>query len=273
MFATTMPTLSMRLGLCVLLLLRLRMLLLLNLCMLLLLVLSMLLRCSIRMNTRLLSGVLTTLLSEAAVLLYGRVILSRCPGRCILRMAAIDRCKVTPIRMRHLHMALLLSRGCDMVLPSKRSLLCRGASLDAPVSAVEARTVINRRMVNHGPVFINIVDHGPIHVDDRGVVRKVASLPASAAKANAAVAKPVVHATIETNVRPPISRVEDISATAPSPITRRPQHSNLRRPNPHSRNPVITLRTISPIARVPQISIARADRLRINRQHRRRNPH
>jgi hypothetical protein len=275
--AATMPTLSMRLCLSVLLSLRmlllliLRVLLLLSLCMLLLLILSMFLWCSIRMNTSLLSRVLTTLLSETTALLYGRVILTRCPGRCILRMPAVHGSEITPISMRNLQMILLLSSWRDMVLSRERTLLRRRTSLDTAVPAVEARTVIDRRMVNHRAVFVNIVDHGSIYVNDCGVIRKVPALPASAAKANAAVAEPVVHAAIETNVRPPISRVEDISATTPSPITRRPQQTNLRRPNPHTWNPVITLRTVSPIAGVPQIPIARADRLRINRQHRRRN--
>jgi hypothetical protein len=169
MFATTMSTLSMRLSLSVLLWLSLRMLLfmllllvlrvplLLSLCMLLLLILSMFLWCSIRMNARLLGRVLTTLLSDAAVLLYGRVILTRCPGRCILRMAAVHGSEITPVRMCHLHMVLLLTGRRDMVLPRERSLLHRRACLDAAVPAVEARAVINRRMVDHGPVFVNIV--------------------------------------------------------------------------------------------------------------------
>ena len=57
------------------------------------------------------------------MLLYGRVILARCPGRCILRMAAIDRRKVAAVRVRHLYMTLLLSGRRDMVLPRKRRLL------------------------------------------------------------------------------------------------------------------------------------------------------
>ena len=275
-FATTMFALSMRLSLSVLLrmllLLTLGVPLLLSLCMLLLLILSMFLWCGIRMNTRLLGRVLSTLLSETAALLYGRVILTRCPGRGILRMAAVHGSEITPIRMCHLHMVLLLPGRRDMVLPRKRSLLRRRASLDATGPAIEARTVINRRMVDHGPVFVDIVDHRPVHIHHRGVIRKVATLPASAAKTNAAVAKPIVHATVETNVGTPIPCMKEVSATTPSPVTRRPQQTNLRWSNPHARNPVITVTAISPITRIPQIPVARADRLRINRQHRRRNP-
>ncbi len=72
-------------------------------------------------------------------------------------MAAIHGSEITPIRMRHLHMVLLLSRRRNVVLPRKRSLLRRRTSLDAAVPAVEARTVVNRRMVNHSPVFIYVL--------------------------------------------------------------------------------------------------------------------
>jgi len=155
-----------------------------------------------------------------------------------------------------------------MILPRKRGLLRRRTSLYATRAAVEARTIVDRRVVDHRIVDVRIVDHGPIHVDDCGVIRKAVANPAPSAKTDATVTESIVHAAIETDVRPPITSVEDEGATAPAPVARRPQQTKLRRPNPHTRNPVVPRITIRPIAGVPEIAVSRANRLRINRQHR-----
>ena len=221
------------------------------------------------MDACLLSRVLSTLLSEATTLLHRRVILARCSGRCHLRMPAIHRGKVATIRMRHLHMVLLLSRCTNMVLPRKRSLLSRLTRLNPACAAIEARPVVDRRAVNHRIVDVRIVDHGPVHIDDCGVIRKAVADPAPSAKTDATITESIVHAAIEANVRPPVPSMKDICATAPAPVARRPQQTNLWRPNPHTRNPVVARITVRPVAGVPEIAISGANRLRINRQHRR----
>src|SRR5580704_16509113 len=190
----------------------------------------------------------------------------------VLRTPAVYRCKVTAIRMRHLHMVLLFDCGINMVLPRKRSFLCTRACLDTTVASIKARAgevIVN----DHRIVHIRVVDHRPVHVDDGCVIRKAVAHPASAAKADAAVAKAVVHATVEADMRPPVSGMEDIHAATPAPITRRPQQPGLWRPNPHTGNPVITLIAIGPVARIPEIAISRANRLCVNRQHWRGNGH
>ena len=70
--------------------------------------------------------------------------LSRPRESRILRTPAIHRSKVAAIRMRHLHMVLLLGSGIKMPFPRKRSLPLILTYLDAARAAVEAGAAVHR---------------------------------------------------------------------------------------------------------------------------------
>src|SRR5271170_5860676 len=193
------------------------------------------------------------------------------PRECsVLRMSTIHRSKIAPIGMRHLHVVLLLCSRTNMGLPRVRCLLHTRMCLNPTRAAIEARAVDHRR-VDDRPVHIRIVDGNAVHIHHCGVIGKTAAYPTSAAKSDATVAEAIVHAAIEADMRPPVSGVEEVRTTTPAPVTRRPEHAHLWRPDPHTRNPVVALIAIRPVAWVPEIAISGAKRLCVNRQHRRRN--
>jgi hypothetical protein len=109
-------------------------------------------------------------------------------------------------------------------------------------------------------VVINVV-HGT-------VIEEIPMFPATAVIPLAVVAKTVVNAAIEANLRPPITVIEEKSAVVPSPITRCPQITFFRRQNPRPRNPIIIgyAVVVGPIAGCPEVTISRAKGLLIDRQ-------
>src|ERR1700678_1926125 len=140
----------------------------------------------------------------------------------------------------------------------KRSFLRRGTCLNAARAAIETGADADRLAVDHSSIHIRVVNYRCVHIQHRGVVGEVSALPPSAAKADTAVAKAVVHAAVEADMRAPIPGMEEISTTAPAPVARRPQQANRRRLYPDSGNPVVARIAVRPVAGVPEIPIARA---------------
>src|SRR5262249_44801299 len=83
----------------------------------------------------------------------------------------------------------------------------------------------------------------------------------SAHKSNSTVSESVVHATIEADMRAPITGMKHIHAFVPAPIAWRPQHARLRRRHPYSWHPVISFIAVSPIARRPHVTLHWARRV------------
>ncbi len=184
----------------------------------------------------------------------------------VLRMPAVRRGEVRPVRMRHLHMLLLLRGRRHMVLMLVAGLLRARTSLYPAVTTIEARVIVDHRVVHVDVLDVRVTDHCPIHIHDRRVIREVTAIPPPAVEAGAAIPEAVVDAAVEADMRPPVAGVEDEGATSPAPVAGRPKHADRRRLHPHTGNPVVPLRTIRPVAGIPEIAIARADRLGIHRQ-------
>jgi len=179
-----------------------------------------------------------------------RVISTRCP--LMLRL-----------RRRHPHMRI-----------APRSLLrSRGTSRQSSTPAVIAHPA--HRPVIHRAARVNMRKASSANPVHRAIVVESSSVPIPALVPEPAIAKAIIDAAIEAHRRAPVTRIPQVSAAAPAPISRRPQHPNLGRLNPRSRNPVIALVAISPIARRPHITNLRTDRLLISHQRRRcdRNRH
>jgi hypothetical protein len=105
-------------------------------------------------------------------------------------------------------------------------------------------------VIHHGRV-VRIIDDRGVYVRDRRVVVVDFAAPFTTAK---------------SDVRPPISRVPDLNASAPTPITRGPQIPRRRSQDPGSRHPEISVVTVGSIARGPDIACAGAYGLRVNGQ-------
>src|SRR5208283_5640855 len=136
---------------------------------------------------------------------------------------------------------------------------------DSTLAAVIADTV-NRRVIDHRRV-VNIVNVGDIDVVHRSVVIELAVVPASAFVAMAEISVTVSDAAVEANLRPPIALIEKESVTTPTPVRRSPEIANLGNQYPCARNPVVVsvIIVIGPVAGGPDVPLAWAKRLRINR--------
>src|SRR5579859_5912640 len=136
--------------------------------------------------------------------------------------------------------------------------------VDSAMAAVEAdpRSAI---IVRHRRV-VRVVDHRHVYVVYRPVVIKMVLLPAPTFIPAAKIAESIIDPTVKTHYRAPIAFMKVISTAPPGPISGRPEESRLRRQHPGTRHPVIIVPVPRPISGRPEVSLARADRLLINRQ-------
>ena len=169
---------------------------------------------------------------------------------------------------RLMHVRYLRSRGWSVRLGRHLS-LSRGRLRGDAAGAVVAR-LVDGHIVDRDVVHIGVMDHRGVHIGHCGVVVVCASLPAPAVKADAAVAEPVIHTAVETDVRTPVAGVKRIHAADETPVAGRPENADGRRGNPGARNPVVTSRRERPVTRRPNESDLRTGRLLIIGQRRRR---
>lgn len=169
------------------------------------------------------------------------------------------------LRLRRLYMSLL---GSPPFCSS-------GGAADATLAAVITHMVHGRVVYNDRSVLINVGYVSIVHVHCGAVVVELPAAPFAASKSLTTVAKAVIHAAVEADMWPPITRVPAIVSIAPPPVAGRPEIANRWCRNPGSRNPVITLIPPSPIARSPHVAFLRANRLNVygqrGRCHRDRN--
>jgi hypothetical protein len=158
-------------------------------------------------------------------------------------------------------------------IASRRLLSRRRPSPESAPSAVVAYPA--HRAIVHRPARIHMVKPAAADPVHRTVVIESSVIPVATRIPHAGITKPIVDAAIEAHRRPPIAGIPEIRTAAPAPVSRSPQHTHLRRLNPRSGNPVITLIAVSPITGSPYIPLLRTDRLLIRHQRRRsdRNRH
>jgi hypothetical protein len=113
----------------------------------------------------------------------------------------------------------LRARGCKMMLMFRGELMSGGVRLDAPgtIEGRVAEVVVDYRSVIH------VRDVDTTEVADRAVVEKRPSVPVTALESNTAVAKSVVHAAIEADMRTPVAAMPEVDPTSPTPVARRPE--------------------------------------------------
>src|SRR5271169_209702 len=190
---------------------------------------------------------------------------SRPRGRRDRRLAHVHRSAHLRVTARRLYMLCLRRNRSDVPLTRRRLFFRPWTHVDATIAPVEADMV--HRLVDYSRV-VNVVNHLDVHVEHGTVVEKVSAVPTPAFKSQTKIAKAVIDPAVETDVRTPVAVIENKPVAAPTPIPRRPQKTNFRRHHPGSRHPVIIVDVVvvGPVAGCPKITIARTDRLFINRQ-------
>jgi len=105
-----------------------------------------------------------------------------------------------------------------------------------------------------------------------GVIEEVTAAPLATNEAYAEVAEAIVDAAIEADVRAPVAGVEAVIAAFPTPPRGCPEITGFRRDDPGAGNPVIAaVICIGPVARRPDVAVAGADGLYVDRKRWRRN--
>ena len=124
-------------------------------------------------------------------------------------------------------------------------------------------------VIAHG-MLIDVMHDCDIHIVEGAVVVEMAASPVAALVTEADVAKAVIDATIKADVRTPIAMVKAVAVVTVSPVTGRPESAFVRSLNPHTGNPIVACRRISPVAGGPEITVAGSWRLVVVGQGRRR---
>src|SRR5437763_13465519 len=112
------------------------------------------------------------------------------------------------------------------------------------------------------------MDDSVVAAGHSGVIPARVSFPSAAPAAVPVVAIAVVNAAVITDSRPPVTLVKRVNAVVPAPPGRRPKHTNRRRSDPDTRDPIIIphIITITPVTRRPDVTFVRARRLLVYRQ-------
>ena len=157
--------------------------------------------------------------------------------------------------MRFLRMRSLRRRRALMRRAACLHLDLRGLCLDSAF-AVE-RVIRTLDNPDHRGVLVCIVDLVAVHVRDDRVMPEHSPFPTSAAEARAEVAVAVIDATVEADLRAPISFVPGVLAADEAPITGRPEESHAGREHPGTGYPVVAIITVLIVARRPNVPVAR----------------
>src|SRR6266403_2218286 len=122
-------------------------------------------------------------------------------------------------------MLSLIRHWREMSPTSESFLLARRPRGNATVTAVEAYAFVVP--VDHSGV-VDVVNDGDIHIVHGTVIEKPAAFPASTFVTIAEVSITVVDAAVETDLRPPITLIEEISVAAPCPVAGGPDKAFAR---------------------------------------------
>lgn len=139
-------------------------------------------------------------------------------------------------------------------------------------AAVIAHAIHRDIVVDYGLV-VGVVHDGDVYVAHGTVIDECAAAPISARITHAGVAETVIDSAIKTDVWFPVPGVPNVDATSSAPIARSPKESNLRRDDPCTRNPEVTVRSPVPVAGNPDEAVAGTCWLLVNRQRWRSDVH
>jgi len=190
----------------------------------------------------------------------------------MLRMSVVGRIPRLRISRRRSPLFPLRRRWRVVVLAHGR-LFLRSGPRGHTARAVKAR-VAHRHVPNHSAIDVGVVNHGGVHVHDRGVIAEDVPGPHAAYEPDSRIAEAVIHAAVKAHLRSPVTLRPSVDPVVPAPVARRPQQSRFRWRHPNSVHPVVA-RVLAPrpVPGLPQVALHRTWRLHVDRQHRRRCVH
>src|SRR5579863_1511526 len=184
------------------------------------------------------------------------------------RLAVICRRTQLRITTGGLHVLHLSACRRNMPVACRRFVSSGWPGIHSTFTAVVADPILGA--VDDGFV-VDVVDDCYVHIGHRPVVEKVSIVPASAREAFSKIAEAVVDAPVESDLRAPIAVIVNKRAVRPSPVRRGPKKTDFRGLHPCSRHPVVIAVVVAPgpVSRRPDIAVAGAHRLLVDRQRRR----
>ncbi len=175
------------------------------------------------------------------------------------KLIAIGACSAFEVTLRGRCRYVALAGG--LFLSGSR------ARIDPAAAAVEADVIIAGA---NGSV-VRVVNDVDVYICDGAVVVEVAAAPVTARVADAGVAEPIIYAAIEANLRAPVAGIPTIETAGECPIAGSPEQTESGWLYPRAGNPVITVGSVGPVTRNPQITGRGTDGLRVDGQDGRTN--
>lgn len=129
--------------------------------------------------------------------------------------------KLHPVLRGAVKVLHLCGHGQHAALVQRGYIRLGGPDPDATASTVIA-DAIDVRFIDADRAVIHVVDDIDVHIGDRTVVVKDATIPAAAPIAAAIVAVTVINAAVEADVRTPVAAMEAVISIPPSPIAGSP---------------------------------------------------
>lgn len=200
------------------------------------------------------------------------VVESSRPGRrCDRRSSLIYRRSQLAVISRSLYVFILGCYRSEVAVARRNLIFGPGTGVDSAIAAVVADS-IDHRVVYYRCV-VNVAHVDDVHIVHRTVIEESSVVPPSALVSLAEITVAVRDPSVETDMRAPVTFVENKSVAAPAPIRRGPEISNLRRLYPGTGNPVViaAVIVIGPIPRRPDVAISGTQRLLVHRQWGRTN--
>src|SRR5437667_460509 len=136
------------------------------------------------------------------------------------RDAVIHRRKLRTLEAGRALMSLLDRRQSNVPFVARQTVLRRRRRDNAAGATVV--THARRTGIDGDILHIRIANVGGIDVVARSVVVKTAAVPVATDVADAEVAEPIIDPAVEAYARTPITRIPDVVASIPAPVSRRP---------------------------------------------------
>src|SRR6266568_2039821 len=107
-----------------------------------------------------------------------------------------------------------------MLLVQSNTLFRPGIMADTARTAAVGHVIVidDRCIVYDRFIHVGVVNNRPVHTHNSGVIGKLAAMPLAANEANAHIAKSVVHAAVVSHVGSPVTRMENVKPTRPTPV-------------------------------------------------------
>ena len=151
-----------------------------------------------------------------------RRMIGRRPGhRRSCRTTMIHRSQLGPVTPGSLLMLDLRCRSLDMPIPRRHLFLGIRPGIDTAGTTIIADPVL-RRIVDHRPVDISIVNDGRIDTGHGRIVPEMTTNPSAAIITGTTITIAIINPAIKSDMGPPVPGMPAIQPAGITPVTRRP---------------------------------------------------